>query len=66
MEILSIFRAGIPPPQPIFQEDMIIIEINKRKIREKRLGWWDSNREHVSYFNEQEDIILIKYRGTKK
>ena len=61
MKTIDMFRVGIPPSQPLFQEDIIIIitEKTKQQIRGKRFYWLDSNPKHVYDYHEQENMILI-------
>ena len=56
------FRVETPTPQPLFQEDIIIIinmERNQTSNKGKLFCWLDSNPEHVYDYHEQEDIKLI-------
>ena len=65
MKIINMFSIGTPPPQPLLQEEILIIPITERNQtnsygkKENRLCLFDSNPEHVYYFYEQDDIKLI-------
>ena len=72
MKIISIFKVGITPPQPLLCSPLIICLDSicyyyyyYYVFLENRLWWRGSNPEHVYDFHKQDDLKLLKQREPK-